>query len=120
MHVILAGNVIDGLEVIGPFDDAEEAIQYGDDHVDPDWVVADLQAPQQDAEVAEEPVLQATTRTLRIVGTDAHDHKAVYLDGRLVFAHDYEVEALCHVAEHLGWTVQLQTITGDEYEQQYA
>ncbi len=119
MFVIVAGNVIDGVALIGPFDDGEEANFYGDMHVQAEWVVATLEAPVvepgTDAEVAQ----PESTRTLRIVRTDAHDDKAVYIDDQLVFAHDFEIEALYRVAKHLGWDIQTQTISGEDYEREY-
>lgn len=48
MFVLIFGNPIDGLELIGPFDDSAAAIDYAENRVDPcgmDWWIAQLNAP---------------------------------------------------------------------------
>lgn len=47
-QVILYGNPVDGLKVIGPFSDIDDAITFGDDELDGvDWCVAPLETPAQ-------------------------------------------------------------------------
>ncbi|MBU2177427.1 MAG: hypothetical protein KJ556_20235 [Gammaproteobacteria bacterium] len=43
-YIIIKGNVVDGLEFIGPFDSAEEANNHADYYLDPqcEWVIGEL------------------------------------------------------------------------------
>lgn len=44
--VIVVGNAIDGLALIGPFDDGEAAHEHADEHYcSDDWIVAPLNTP---------------------------------------------------------------------------
>jgi hypothetical protein len=46
-HIVVIGNVVDGLTFEGPFDTAEGAIEYADANVTkPEWVVAPLVSPE--------------------------------------------------------------------------
>jgi len=42
---IVCGNPIDGLELIGPFDDFEAATEYAEREIDDDWWVTELYLP---------------------------------------------------------------------------
>lgn len=119
MFVIVAGNVIDGVNLIGPFEDSDEANLYGDAHVRPEWVVATLEAPVADTSAETEAASSTETRTLRIVSTDSHDHVAVFLDGEIIYCHDYNTEGLILLARHLNWNVQLQSMSGQEFERTF-
>lgn len=46
--VILVGNVVDGMRIIGPFEsESDDAMDYADQHLDDEtWVVADIEAPE--------------------------------------------------------------------------
>jgi hypothetical protein len=45
--VIIVGNVVDGLQLYGPFQDASEANEYGDlEFPGADWIVATLEDPE--------------------------------------------------------------------------
>lgn len=37
-HIIVVGNLIDGLRFIGPFGDSDDAIRYGETNCGGDWV----------------------------------------------------------------------------------
>lgn len=56
---------------------------------------------------------------LKIVRCDNHDSNAVYVNDVLVYQYDYPPESLVKVAEHLGWTIEYQTISQDEFERRY-
>ena len=46
MFVILVGNPIDGMEIVGPFTDGDEANEYADFFMDGyDWWVVGLKEP---------------------------------------------------------------------------
>ena len=42
-YIIVTGNIRDGLRFIGPFDDEQCALDYGDDAIDTEWVLVDLE-----------------------------------------------------------------------------
>lgn len=44
--IIVAGNPVNGLSFIGPFEDREAAEHYADGLVDTDWWIADLDPPE--------------------------------------------------------------------------
>jgi hypothetical protein len=47
-NVIVYGNVVDGIKLVGPFDDAEEACDYAEDCRtirDAGWVIASIEEP---------------------------------------------------------------------------
>lgn len=47
MHVIMTGNPADGFAVIGPFNNAEEASEYADEHFrEEEWWLLPLHAPE--------------------------------------------------------------------------
>jgi hypothetical protein len=48
-HIIVTGNPVDGFRYIGPFGNAEEAVEWAE-HVDlePDWWVAEVRVPNDD------------------------------------------------------------------------
>lgn len=58
--------------------------------------------------------------TLKIVRCDNHDSVAVYVNDVLVYQYDYPAEGIIKVAEHLGWNIVQETISGDEFERRYA
>ena len=45
--IIIMGNPVEGLNFIGPYDDAEQAASAGnnDPHIDGDWWIAKIEAP---------------------------------------------------------------------------
>lgn len=47
-HIIIHGNPVDGFGYVGPFEDATAAAEAGnhDPHLDPDWWIAPLEAPE--------------------------------------------------------------------------
>jgi hypothetical protein len=47
--IIVKGNVIDGLTFIGPFEERDNAVQYGDFeiHQSDDWCIAELEEPEE-------------------------------------------------------------------------
>lgn len=51
MHVLLSGNIVDGITIYGPFKTGEDAIQYGNQRGDrlgdDSWCIAPLAAPDQ-------------------------------------------------------------------------
>lgn len=51
-HVIIVGNVVDGLSFIGPFDSNSKALDYGQGLID-EWHVAEMQEPSVDCGVSE-------------------------------------------------------------------
>jgi len=51
---------------------------------------------------------------LVIYNCNEHEHRLVFLDGKLVFSNAYCVENVITLAEHLGW--KLETITLSRYE----
>jgi len=42
MFIIIAGNVIDGLWFVGPFDSEDEVTEYADKYIDTDWTMGQL------------------------------------------------------------------------------
>lgn len=44
--VIITGNVLDGFEIIGPFDDYDDAVRYAETEGDIFWNVADMALPK--------------------------------------------------------------------------
>jgi len=52
MWCIIYGDPICGLKVIGPYPDEDKCYRYANDHVDVDWWVANLEAPQELSENA--------------------------------------------------------------------
>lgn len=44
-RVIIHGNPVDGIALIGPFPDGEAAVEYAERELDGDWWVADLTDP---------------------------------------------------------------------------
>lgn len=47
MFVLIVGNVIDGLQLIGPFETAELANLYAEPITGEDWIVARLAPPKE-------------------------------------------------------------------------
>lgn len=47
-HIVVVGNVVDGLSFHGPFDDYDSAMKYGESFTCDDWHVVPLQAPGED------------------------------------------------------------------------
>lgn len=45
MFVVVIGNVFDGLDLIGPFDEMDEAQDYGDASRHDEWTAVELVAP---------------------------------------------------------------------------
>lgn len=73
MFVIIAGNVIDGLTLVGPFDDAEAANEYGDHYVasisnDNTFVVAELQDVKDVSYTSQLADYKATIKQLTAAG----------------------------------------------------
>jgi hypothetical protein len=54
MYVVSIGNAFDGLHLVGPFDDNEEAQEYGDTLRNVEWAVVELGCPPCDGKVEEE------------------------------------------------------------------
>lgn len=50
MFVLVIGNPVDGLKFIGPFDTADEAIEYADENADDAFWVASIQSPEHEDE----------------------------------------------------------------------
>lgn len=50
MYAILHGNPVDGLTVVGPFDEFDDANGYADDHLNGggEWWIVELIAPEED------------------------------------------------------------------------
>ena len=47
MHVVMFGNPIDGLQIVGPFKTADDACQWADlANLSADWWIAPLQAKE--------------------------------------------------------------------------
>ena len=46
-QVIAVGNAVDGLTFIGPFPDHEAAVEYAEGLLNKDWVIAELDQPQE-------------------------------------------------------------------------
>lgn len=46
-HIVMTGNIIDGFQFIGPFDDRDDAVLYAQATYEfrGDWWLAELQAP---------------------------------------------------------------------------
>jgi hypothetical protein len=44
--IIITGDPVDGFDYTGPFDSAEKATEWAEEHCDPDWWVADIFSPQ--------------------------------------------------------------------------
>ena len=42
LHVVIFGNPIDGMSIIGPFNHAPEAVDWADENADGTWWVAPL------------------------------------------------------------------------------
>lgn len=57
---------------------------------------------------------------LKVVQCEDHGHNAVFIDGSLVFSHDYEVESLLIVAKHLKWKIEHEVVDSDEYERRFS
>lgn len=57
---------------------------------------------------------------LTIYRTDAHDHVVAELDGTEIFSNDYCYENVLRVASHLGWKVNIVSLTRDDFEQRFA
>jgi hypothetical protein len=49
MYVLITGNPVDGISLIGPFTDSEEAIEYAEVHINGpgEWWLAEVEAPQE-------------------------------------------------------------------------
>ena len=45
-HVVILGNVIDGIRIFGPFKTREDACQWGEYAGEGDWYIANLQKPE--------------------------------------------------------------------------
>ena len=63
-----------------------------------------------------------TTRAMKltIYQTDDHDHRAVFIDNKLVYCHDYNTEGVLRVARHLKWEVEIINLTGEQFELKFA
>ncbi len=46
MHVVIYGNPVDGIQIVGPFKTGEEARTFAEAERDPDWWIAPLQSPK--------------------------------------------------------------------------
>ena len=46
MYILVIGNVIDGLNFVGPFKSMKDAIYYGENETADDWNVANLLKPE--------------------------------------------------------------------------
>jgi hypothetical protein len=46
-YILALGNIVDGLEFIGPFADRDAAVSYGESYVGVDWCIAELK-PQEE------------------------------------------------------------------------
>ena len=44
MHVVIVGNIVEGIRVIGPFDTAGEAVKWAEELVNEEWLIAPLDA----------------------------------------------------------------------------
>jgi hypothetical protein len=44
-YVILTGNIIDGMNIVGPFETHDDADEYASRYVD-EWWIVELSAPQ--------------------------------------------------------------------------
>jgi hypothetical protein len=62
--------------------------------------------------------------TLKVVRCDEHDYVVVFLDDELVYQHEHNTneppKGLLLMAEHLGWSVEIETIDSREFERRYA
>jgi len=58
--------------------------------------------------------------TLKVVSNDDNDYVAVYFDNELVYQHDLNPEALYRLAKHLGWKIEHEVISDEEYENRFA
>lgn len=47
MYVVIAGDVVDGIDIIGPFDDPDEASTWGADFSMGDWHVVKVLTPSE-------------------------------------------------------------------------
>lgn len=45
-HILVIGDPIEGLEFIGPFDTAEDAIDYADGERMVSWLIGDVTEPE--------------------------------------------------------------------------
>ncbi len=53
-HVFVYGNPCDGFRFVGPFEDYDAALQYGEAEGDGDWWITELDAPaEQDPNMAD-------------------------------------------------------------------
>jgi len=48
-YILILGNIVDGLDFVGPFDTREAAIEYSD-LIDTDWTFAELDEPEVESE----------------------------------------------------------------------
>ena len=49
-YVIVVGNPIDGINLIGPFTDVDEPNEYAERHVRDEWWVVEVRQPEKEAE----------------------------------------------------------------------